>query len=213
MARNSKVSQVSEEPQEEMTVVIFKLKGQSGTLQKGFDAINTAFAAFGVQALPPTAGGRLSNGNGHKTVAAILPSETDEVVDEDEIDEENDAIQPAAKTSGKPRQPRKYKFLDEFDLNQSEKPWKEFAAEKAPKSEADKYLIAALWITENANLPEFGITHIFTCFRAAGWPELRDFSQPMRFMKSKKSYFTNPSPKMWKLTGPGLDAARGVRLE
>jgi hypothetical protein len=212
MAKSSKPHQVADESQEEMTVVIFKLKGGSGTLQKGFDAINTAFASFGAPTLPAAPSKRLANGSG-KAGGTTLPPDSEDQDEEEEDDDDTTVIDGSAKPAGKPRQPRKYKFMDDLDLSLGTKAWKEFAAEKAPKSDPDKYLVAALWLTESASIPEFGITHIFTCFRAAGWPEQRDFSQPMRQMKSKKSYFTNPSKKMWKLTGPGLDAARVVKPE
>lgn len=74
----------------------------------------------------------------------------------------------------------------------------------AQKSENEKYLLAALWITEKANLPNFTVSHVFTCFRAMKWNEQVDFSQPLRQMKSKDR-------KTWKLTQPGLDAARAVK--
>jgi hypothetical protein len=203
-----------EESQEEMTVVIFKLKGQSSTLQKGFDAINTAFASFGV-ALPAVAPiRRIAVGTVTKDTGGAKLDEVDET---SEVDPEADGeIIDASvnQTATKPQKaaPRaKPKFLPDFDLNLSDKPWKEFASERAPKTDNDKYLLASLWITENAGVPEFTVAHVFTCFRAMQWPEQSDFSQPMRMMKSKKSYFTSTESKKWKLTGPGTEAARAIK--
>jgi hypothetical protein len=203
-----------EESQEEMTVVIFKLKGQSATLQKGFDAINTAFASFGVALPAVTPARRISTGAVVKDAGG---AKVDEVDDTNGTDPEADGEiidAPVKQTATRPQKaaPRsKPKFLPDLDLNLSNKPWKEFATERAPKTDNDKYLLASLWITENAGVPEFTVPHIFTCFRAMQWPEQADFSQPMRMMKSKKSYYTSTESKKWKLTGPGVEAARAIK--
>jgi hypothetical protein len=215
MARkNGNPQLLPEESQEEMTVVIFKLKGQASTLQKGFDAINTAFASFGV-ALPVAAPARrIAAGTVMRDAGAAQADEVDETA-ADDPDAEGEVIDvPLKHTSTKAQKaaPRaKPKFLPEFDLNLSDKPWKDFASERAPKTDNDKYLLASLWITENAGVPEFSIPHVFTCFRAVQWTEHADFSQPMRMMKSKKSYFTGTDSKKWKLTGPGIEAARAIK--
>lgn len=39
------------------------------------------------------------------------------------------------------------------------------------------------------------------------WKTQSDMTQPMRLLKSKKSYFENPSSGKWRLTGIGLEAA------
>ena len=212
MARNSRPPQNVDDNQEEMTVVIFKLKGGSGTLQKGFEAINTAFASFGAPALPPAPSRRLPNGNGTKSVTLPADSE-DSGQDEDYPEDAAPVIdaQPAKIT--KQRHYTKLEFMDDFDLNQSDIPWKQFAVERQPDSDNKCYLVAALWLSENAALSEFSARHVFTLFRAMKWNEQSDFVQPMRKMKQKSSYFTNPSSKTWKLTGPGLDAARAVKAK
>ena len=43
------------------------------------------------------------------------------------------------------------------------------------------------------------------------WPTYEDFSQPMRNMKLKKSYFADTDKRgEWKLTDHGLDEARKI---
>ena len=203
-----------EELQEEMTVVIFKLKGQGNTLQKGFDAINTAFSSFGLTLPSAVPTRRIAAGTVTKDVAG---AKVDEVDGANEADLEADSKvldAPVRQTEGKSYKPAprsKPKFLPDFNLNLSDKPWKAFASERALKTENDKYLLASLWITENAGVPQFTIPHVFTCFRAMQWTELTDFSQPLRMMKSKKSYFTSTESKKWKLTGPGAEAARAIK--
>ena len=91
---------------------------------------------------------------------------------------------------------------------------KQFATDKNPQAEYDKYLVASAWLMKHAGC-ESGFTpnHVFTCFRAMRWKEQKDFTQPMRLMKSKKSYFDTPSKGTWKLNGHGLSAAEAIGQE
>ena len=206
------------EEQEEMTVIVLRIKGGGDTLQKGFDALSTAFASLGTpQATPPGNTRRVAGNTSARQLAAPGVADDSYADDEDEdedVDVDSSSVETAqADTApGVKWKPRKYKFMDDLDLSQGDKPWKEFASERGGKNDNDHYLLASLWLTESANLPEFGVGHVFTLFRAMQWSEQSDFSQPMRTMKSKKSYFSHPSKKTWKLTGPGLDAARAIHL-
>ncbi len=210
MGRNTRVPASSNVPDnsEEMTVVILRVKGGGDTVKKGFEALTSAFASLGV----PT--GTIKQGNGKppkQLNAAIQTEDEDDDTPEMEEDEAETTIEASVNSTPASAKPRsKPKFLTDFDLNAGDVNWRDFAALKTPKSDPEKYLLAALWITEKANLPEFTVNHIFSCFRAATWSEQVDFSQPIRQMKLKKSYFSNPSSKVWKLTQPGLDAARAI---
>lgn len=202
------------ESQEEMTVIVLRIKGGGDTLQKGFDALSTAFASLGQTSPAPRNERRLASGGSKRLPTPVDIEDSEDDDDTDDIDLPDAPVieaLPGQASSAPKRQPRKYKFMDDLDLNQGDKPWKDFASEKGGKNDNEHYLTAALWLTEKANIPEFGIAHVFTCFRAMGWSEQSDFSQPMRLMKSKKSYFSHPSKKLWKLTGPGLDAAHSIQ--
>jgi hypothetical protein len=65
----------------------------------------------------------------------------------------------------------------------------------------------------HGGVDSFNANHLFTCFRAMEWKEQVDITQPMRFMKSKKSYFETPSRGTWRLTQIGLQAAEKVGAE
>jgi hypothetical protein len=203
------VPPVGQDAQEEMTVFVLRMKGSADTMRNGFDALKQAVAAIGNGHTVVTTTKRLPAVPGKTELPEDLDLETEQQGVED--DEETVTIDaPAIPGNGKPRTFTKPKFMDTFDLSVSDKPWKDFMAVYAPKTDQEKYLLAALWVTENAKTPEFTIGHIFTLFRAAKWNEQVDFSQPIRYMKSKNSYFEHPSAKTWKLTQIGLDAARAV---
>jgi hypothetical protein len=185
------------------------MKGSGDTMRKGFDALNHAVAALGTGQTATTVIKRIPAAPGKSD----LPDDPEVETEQQDVEEDEDAVTieaPPTSGNGKPRTLTKPKFMDDFDLSVSDKPWKDFWIEYAPKSDNERYLLAALWVTEKANTPEFRIAHIFTLFRAAKWNEQVDFSQPIRLMKSKSSYFLNPSRGKWKLTQPGLDAARAI---
>ena len=112
----------------------------------------------------------------------------------------------------KPRraEPRKYNFLPNFDVNPAAMPLKKFLGTKE-YSESDKYLVVSLWLMRHGGMDPFTPDHVFTCFRAMDWKQQIDFTQPIRLMKSKKSYFENPVKGSWRLTaGVGVPAAEAA---
>ena len=218
MARDKKPVSGSPEPQqEEMTVVVFKFKGGAESMQKGFDAVNSAIAALGpsqaahhprvtvqrpaVQ-LPP------APQNGH-----VIDAEHEDVVEDPEtMEAEQEA--PAPATNGKPKKPLapKQSFLGDFNLTPAGVPsWKDFATGKNAQTETDKFLAASLWIQTSGGVDPFTGSHLFTCFRAMNWKTQVDMVQPLRQMKSKKSYYERTGHGKWRLTaGAGVPAAEAV---
>jgi hypothetical protein len=98
--------------------------------------------------------------------------------------------------------------MNEFNLSPPGVPaWKDYAAQKNPQTENDKFLAASAWTQTHGGVDPFTGRHLFTCFRAMEWPTQVDMTQPMRSMKSKKSYYENPSSGKWKLTTIGLETA------
>ncbi len=218
MARDKKPVFGSPEPQqEEMTVVVFKFKGGAESMQKGFDAVNSAIAALGpsqvthhprvtvqrpaVQ-LPP------APQNGH-----VIDAEHGDVVEDPESMEAEQET-PAPATNGKPKKPfaPKQSFMNDFNLTPAGAPsWKDFATQKNLQTETDKFLVASLWAQTHGGADPFTGGHLFTCFRAMNWTTQVDMIQPLRQMKSKKSYYENPERGKWKLTvGVGVPAAETV---
>jgi hypothetical protein len=214
MARDKKPASVSAEPQqEEMTVVVLKFRGGSHSLQKGFDAVSQAIAALGAPE--------------HNTYRAAiqrkpaqLPSAQDAVIDADldDVAEETESEEMLQETAGlpsngKPKKPLapKHTFLSDFNLAPTGVPtWKDHAAQRNPQNETEKFLVASAWIQTDGGVDPFEGGHLFTCFRAMGWNTQVDMIQPLRQLKSKKSYYENPIRGKWKLTGIGLEAAKAV---
>jgi hypothetical protein len=214
MAREKKPASGPIEPQqEEMTVVVLRFKGSGHSLSKGFDAVSQAIAALG----PAPANHRLVV---QRTPAQLPPgedvidAETQDLAEEHEVEET--APETSAPLNGKPKKPvgPKQSFISEFNLAPAGTPsLKEYCAEKNPQTEADKFLVASAWIQTHGGVDPFTGSHLFTCFRAMEWKTQVDMIQPLRALKSKKSYYENPSHGKWKLTGVGIAAAEKVGKE
>jgi hypothetical protein len=211
MAREKNKAFTGPEEQEEMTVVILRFKGGGDTLRKGFDTVSQALAALGPAAPPPR---RFLP---PRTDVKVLPDNDESTDNAADDDLEDGSAEAENGNSAEPRQPggpRKYstpKFLTDFNLSPEGQPsWKDYAAEKNPQIEANKYIVAAAWLTECGSQDKFKIAHIFTLFRAMDWKTQKDLSQPMRQLKKKKSYFDSLEGGFWKLTTIGLEHARSL---
>jgi hypothetical protein len=214
MAREKKPVRGADEPQqqEEMTVLVLKFKGGSQSLQKGFDAVSQAINALGpgpqnshrvaVQRSPA----QIATGNGE---AMDIEPETPTDDTEEEIDDtqqDNGAPKPKKQQTAP-----KYTFMNDFNLAPPGLPsLTEYCNQKNPQTENDKFLVASAWIQTHGGVDPFTGSHLFTAFRAMEWKTQVDMTQPLRFMKSKKSYYDNPSFGKWKLTAIGLTAAENV---
>jgi len=217
MTREKKFARGTDEaqPQEEMTVVVLKFKGGSQSLQKGFDAVSQAIAALGpVQQ------------NSHRVVAqrpAQLASSNGDAIEVEAQDvngngtgEFEDVDQDASEMAASPKQKKvpatpKYTFMNDFNLTPAGVPTlTDYCNQKNPQTENDKFLVASAWVQTHGSVDPFTGGHLFTAFRAMEWKTQVDMTQPLRVMKSKKSYYENPSQGKWKLTAIGLTAANNV---
>lgn len=193
---------------EEMTVVILKFRGSGETLQKGFEAVNQAIGTLG----GPTATRYLPQQL--RPAREVPASRADELnvvasnVTQDEGEGDESTVTPTEGNSRK--QNRLPKFDSDLDLTGNGTPWKQYAAQKDASGTDAKYLTASAWLTKHAGLSIFKLPQVFTCFRAMQWETQKDFSQPMRKLKAKSSFFDNPKRNEWKLTGIGLEAAEAI---
>ena len=117
-----------------------------------------------------------------------LPDAADEVEQFAEDDEAD--VEVAAKpirTAGAAK-PRKYpmpKVLDDVDLNTATA-FHEFADQKAPDSDKDRFLVVAAWFHEHRSLNAINMNHVFTCYKKMRWPSgIADFAWPLRNLKKE----------------------------
>ena len=214
MAKKTVVLNPFEAQQEEMTVVVFKFKGGSESMQRGFDAVNGAIAALGPAAQPSNQRMVIHRANAQLAPLATQTGDVQnsEVEASDVETQSSDDVTVAPAPNAPAAKPRKaYTFMSDFDLAPAGVPsWKEHAAQRSPRTDNDKFMVAAAWIQTHGGADPFTGRHLFTVFRAMDWKTQADMTQPMRVLKSKKSYFENPSSGKWRLTGIGLDAANVI---
>ena len=215
MARNTKDRiQKDSEEQEEMTVAMLRFKGGSQSLRKGFETVSQALAALGQPTVVH-----------HRRLSAIAASpaeihEAPAAANPDGVDSSDEAGGSIAAESeesiqrGSAAGARRYKkpsFLSDLNLTPAEGvAWKNYSEQKNPQGANQQYLIAAAWLTRHGGHEIFADDHLFTCFRAMGWNELKDFMQPVRQMKKKQSYFETIARGQWKLPPLGLDTTEGI---
>jgi hypothetical protein len=219
MAREKKPVPGSNEPQpqEEITFIVVKFKGGPESMQKGFDAVNNAINALG----PVNAGNHRVIS--HRTPAQLPPpppngniidADHEDVVEDNESEVETE--QTPAPANGKPKKANapKYAFMDDLNLAPAgATSLHDYCAEKNPQTVDDKFLVASAWLQTHGGQETFGGGHLFTCFRAMDWKTQVDMTQPLRKLKSDKSWYDNPDHGKWKLTGIGLGAAEKVGKE
>ncbi len=199
--------------EEEMSVVVLKFKGSGETLRRGMDTVAAAIAALGngAHVTTRTVNGRKPLGQIVAPLAAdAIDAEPIDTLDESEDSEEETT--PAAPKAKKAPGTPKYSFLPDFELGPAGKTsLKDFVAGKTAATEADKYLLVCWWLQTDGGTDPFTGNHLFTCFRALNWKPRLDVNQPVRELKSKKSFFDSPTYGKWRLTQPGLDAAAAVQ--
>jgi len=217
MAQKKPAPAQMESQQEEITFIVVKFKGGPESMQKGFDAVNNAINALGpvhtgsqravVHRAPAQIAAPPANGN-------VIDAEHEDVVEDGATD--TAAQEPAVPSNGKPKKANapKYAFMNELNLTPDNIPaWADYAADHNPQTVDDKFLVASAWLQTHGGCQTFGGGHLFTCFRAMDWKTQVDMTQPLRKLKSAKSWYENPQFGEWKLTGIGLTAAEKVGKE
>jgi hypothetical protein len=201
--------------EDELTVTVFRFRGSSESMQKGFEAFGAALGAALGTAAPPA---RQVNGNSRKAQAqltavsteTIEPDAVDTPDESEEVEATPDVATPAAAKAKKARIP--YTFMDDFNLAPEGKTsWNDYvAAHGSPEGVEERFMLASAWAQTHGGADPFTGGHLFTLFRAQKWPTQADMTQPLRKMKSRKSYYDNPEFGKWRMTGIGLADAEKI---
>lgn len=110
-----------------------------------------------------------SAGNGE-----VMSAPAPDAVESDEDGQMGESPAPVDDGSSPTKAPRVRRYpnptyLSDVDLTAGEVPFKQFAAQKAPKKNSKRYLVVAAWFKEYGGRATVNINHIYTCFRTAGW--------------------------------------------
>jgi len=115
------------------------------------------------------------------------PTESEDVISAAGGDNEvSDPTPPKRARSGSPWKPRSPDVID-VDLKSGEVSFADFATQKKPSSHNMKNLVVAAWFKLYRNLDAITMDHVYTCYRAVGWPSgMADFGITLRGLKKSK---------------------------
>jgi hypothetical protein len=150
---------------------VLKIKGDSGTLQKGFDTLSQAINALGPGTMARQAR-QLPSGNGQ-----VIDAEG-QVTTEEPPPEELPQETPVSTKGRRPPNAPRYKFLDDFNLCPSGVPTiKAYCTQKHPQTQNEKTLVVSAWIQTNGGCESYTVGHVFTCLRFMEWKTPVDLGQ------------------------------------
>ena len=150
-------------------------------------------------ALPPARQSRLAQ----QTNSSADDVELEELVEES-ADSDDTETAPTSKPAKQHRQ-RTISVPKVLELELSGDPtWADFAIQKAPKSEREKFLTVAAWFKLHKQIDAITTDHVYTCYRAAKWStSLDDFNAPLRALKHAQLLST-PTRGLYAINHLGL---------
>lgn len=140
-----------------------------------------------VAAAPPSRTPRALNGpspNGKTVEKLEAEGDADGAVAESQ---ETEAAEEATRNP-RPRRKVTSKTPNVLDLHLTGNPsFVDFANQKNPKSQADRFLVIAAWLKDHCEIGAITPDHIYTCYRIAKWStNISDFAAPLRSLKHRQ---------------------------
>ncbi|MFY1916764.1 hypothetical protein ACOTC9_04410 [Achromobacter xylosoxidans] len=176
------------------TMVKFSMKASDAGLQKGIDAIRSAFAQAGI-GIPIEA--RQIRTNGTKQVVMVSSSQPEVVEAEDageatdveatEIVEERAPARRVSTTRAKPKV-KNYTAIEDPGFGSTNPTLKEFAAQMGPSTDPKKLLVIAYWFKHHLKQPDVTNDAIYTAFRTIGWtvPNIAQIVRELRASRDQR---------------------------
>ncbi|MCY1527114.1 hypothetical protein D9M68_621700 [compost metagenome] len=193
MARHTKVDQ-DQDGEISFMMVKFSMKASDAGLQKGIDAIRSAFAQAGV-GIPIEA--RQIRANGTKQVVMVGSSQPEAAEAEDageatdveatEIVEERAPARRASTARAKPKV-KNYTAIEDPGFGSTNPTLKEFAAQRGPSTDPKKLLVIAYWFKHHLKQPDVTNDAIYTAFRTIGWtvPNIAQIVRELRASRDQR---------------------------
>ncbi len=193
MARHTKVDQ-DQDGEISFTMVKFSMKASDAGLQKGIDAIRSAFAQAGIGIPTET---RQVRANGNKQVVMVGSSHP-EATEAEDVEEATDAEAteiveeraPARKASTPRAKPKvkNYTAVEDPGFSSTNPTLKDFAAQKGPSTDPKKLLVIAYWFKHHLKQPDVTNDAIYTAFRTIGWtvPNIAQIVRELRASRDQR---------------------------
>ena len=193
MARHTKVDQ-DQDGEISFTMVKFSMKASDAGLQKGIDAIRSAFAQAGISIPTET---RQIRANGTKQVVMVGSTQPEAAEAEDveeatdveanEIVEERAPARKASTPRAKPKV-KNYTAIEDPGFSSTNPTLKDFAAQKGPSTDPKKLLVIAYWFKHHLKQPDVTNDAIYTAFRTIGWtvPNIAQIVRELRASRDQR---------------------------
>lgn len=149
----------------------------------------------------------------HHSATKLIPQDVSLVEEVTSTDALNGSAEPkllerrAKKTSRKPNGSgarENFRMVRDLDLKPTGKiSFEEFAAEKQPKSNEDKYAVAVYWLEEIAERPAISAHHVGTIFRLMKWREPGALMAGLSMTSSRKATIDCSNADEIKITPQG----------
>jgi hypothetical protein len=136
-------------------------------------------------AIVPARTARALNGPVHNGTQAEPMEQEIELPTVDQAEEPETVPEtPRAPRPARRAAPKTPDVLNNLDLTSSVA-FADYAAQKNPQSNSDRFLEIAAWFNEHRGVTGVTAEHIYTCYRHVKWPcnILPEFSQPLRSLK------------------------------
>lgn len=193
MARHTKVDQ-DQDGEISFTMVKFSMKASDAGLQKGIDAIRSAFAQAGIGIPTET---RQIRANGTKQVVMVGSGQPEaaEAQDFEEATdvEATDIVEERAQARKAPTARAKtkvknYTAIEDPGFGSTNPTLKEFSAQKGPSSDPKKLLVIAYWFKHHLKQPDVTNDAIYTAFRTIGWtvPNIAQIVRELRAIRDQR---------------------------
>lgn len=152
-----------------------------GDMQELTSALSSAIRPTHVLqrvAQPKLVAGSGDGVNGNGAIEDVEVEDVSDAIEEDPVPVE-------ARGPSKPRKYRSPKPVATLNMTAGGKAFEDFAREMgSPTEHQSRYLVAAQWLAEFAQIRTATVDHIFTCYKSADWIfNVKDPSFPFRKLK------------------------------
>jgi hypothetical protein len=137
--------------------------------------------------------------------------------DRAEENEESENVSPERKAPARKTAARKSSARKNWRADRSVDFWPDgkqsfesFAAEKQPRTNHEKNLVAIFWFEEIADLGEIGVNQVLAAFKDRGWNEPANPENALQVAASTKNWLDTSNMKKIATTSTGRNAVKGM---
>ena len=191
-----------------LRVVEFELEGGNAAVESSIRQITHALGirnSASTRMAPPKSPKEIAAGNEAEITEEEETLQDVEYADAEVVNQDAPHAKQKAKSVYRPRVPE---YKHDMDVTGNGVAFKDFAAQKNPKKNTQRHLVAACWLKEHGNSPTINIDKVYTCYRTVSWPTTQpDWDANFRG-QVPTSRFRRVNPGEYAITPIGEDDVR-----